>query len=130
VPGARLCGELEWERAARGADGRQFSHGDALVSGQANFLGSYGGDAAQMGADEVGAFALDESPFGVRDLTGNVAEWVLDNLNASDSAQRVVRGGYWLHEAIRARAAHRRLLIGRSTSTIGLRVCAPAPAGF
>ena len=44
VPGARVCEEREWERAARGADDRMYPHGDNLEPDDANFDETYGKD--------------------------------------------------------------------------------------
>ena len=41
VPGARLCTPFEWERAARGADGRRFPHGNRLLRDDANIDETY-----------------------------------------------------------------------------------------
>src|SRR5262249_50429890 len=87
LPGARRCTEWEWERAARGADGRFFARGDTLRPGDVNIDDAYAVDAEQMGADEVGSFAGDVSLFGVLDLDGNVGEWV------AGGPGRLARGG-------------------------------------
>ncbi|HEU4537361.1 MAG TPA: SUMF1/EgtB/PvdO family nonheme iron enzyme, partial [Polyangiaceae bacterium] len=61
LPGARLCTDYEWERAARGADGREFPHGDKLNPGDANFDETY--NRKEMAPDEVGRYPASQSPF-------------------------------------------------------------------
>jgi formylglycine-generating enzyme required for sulfatase activity len=128
LPGARLCSEREWERAARGADGRPFPQGDQLLAGDTNFQATYAVDAEQMGADEVGSFPVDRSPFGVLDLGGNVSEWVGDSVDGAHPETHVARGGNGFNAAFNARSYVRSALRGR-TPGIGLRICIDAPSG-
>src|SRR5207237_9071692 len=84
VPGARLCNEMEWERAARGADDREFPGGDALRPTDANFDATYGKQPQAFGPDQVGSHPGSRSPFGVDDMAGNVWEWVESSLSRGD----------------------------------------------
>jgi formylglycine-generating enzyme required for sulfatase activity len=80
-----------------------------------------------MGADEVGTYAIDRSPFGVLDLGGSVTEWVADTIEAGRPDARVLRGGNWSIESFRARAAHRNVNTTPALASIGLRLCRDAP---
>ena len=122
VRGARFCSEREWERAARGADGRIFAHGDAMHPGDANFDASYAVDEDLMGADEVGSFPIDRSPFGALDLGGNVSEWA-----GFGGPVRAARGGHWLTGALECRSSFRSVVPNGHYWILGMRVCASAP---
>lgn len=125
--GARFCDEREWERAARGADGRLFSHGDRLGSDDANHDRTYGQSPRAFGPDEVGAHPRSDSPFGVADLVGNVWEWV-DSIQGGGAI--VYRGGSYYQDALTARSDNRQQAGERTlrSARIGLRVCATPEA--
>jgi serine/threonine protein kinase/formylglycine-generating enzyme required for sulfatase activity len=122
VPGARLCTERAWERAARGADAREFPTGEGFLPDEANFDETYGKDAATMGADEVGAHPASASPFGVEDMVGNVFEWTVSTNGA------IVRGGAYAYGRVTCRSTNRTVLDRAFRAiTLGVRICASVP---
>ena len=119
LPGARLCSEREWERAARGADDRNFPHGDVLEIGDANFGTQQAG--VDLAPSTVGSYPLSESPFTVMDMAGSVVEWVSSH---DDSSGKVSRGGGYLFDKGSAYTANRGLLDPNiRIAKAGVRVC-------
>jgi serine/threonine protein kinase/formylglycine-generating enzyme required for sulfatase activity len=123
VPGARLCNEHEWERAARGADEREFPHSsDLLDPDDANIDETYGRVASAIGPDEVGAHLASRSPFGADDMVGNILEWARSSLT---DGQMVVRGGGYYFGPMTARSTNRNVLDASLRDVkFGVRVCA------
>ncbi|MCC6740131.1 MAG: SUMF1/EgtB/PvdO family nonheme iron enzyme, partial [Planctomycetia bacterium] len=99
-----LLHEDEFEKAARGVDGRVFPWGDSPDPAFHHMDESYG-DGERMAP--VGTFSADCSPYGIRDLAGSMATWCWNAAEMPHRETRAVRGGAWAYTATFCRAAFR-----------------------
>lgn len=138
-----LPDESQWEKAARGTDGRRFPWGRQFYPSNANCgqtvqVDRFNRDSGLSGVGRttaVGLYVEGASPYGVLDVAGNVWEWCATAWNEhydepedndpEGDAPRAIRGGGWNEREVQCRTTSRKGQPPQiASNNLGFRVCA------